>query len=264
MTAPKRAAALRRSVPIHAYVGPNGGGKSFCAVYDSLLSLDRDRPVLSTVPLYDASSPLIERRDPITDAVRYVPELLHPGYVPLTSWRQLMDIRHCDVLLDEVTGVASSRSFASLPPQLGNLFMQLRRGDVTVRWTSPNFARADVLIREVTQYVTVCRGFLPKAAQGSEWPEKRWFVWDTYDGQQFDEFEAQRTDDLNRTCRQTFHRLPDCRVAHTYDTLEAVSMLDHISDLGACMSCGGNRPRPKCTCEKPAVQAARQLRQDVH
>jgi hypothetical protein len=259
-----KASAIRRSFPIIAYVGANGGGKSLAAVYDSLYALDRGRVVLSTVPLYDPEAPLIPRSDPITGVVRMVSSLPHPNFVPLVSWRQLMAATHCDILLDEVTGVASSRGHASLPAQLGNLFVQLRRRDVTLRWTTPNYMRADVILREVTQAAVVCAGHVPIKTEGSEWPQRSWFKWQTYDAQDYDDFEQKQVDKISRPLStQWYHRTDISRAPRTYDTLEGVSSLDHVDESGSCVECGGHRSKPKCSCITASAQMTSRMR-SVH
>lgn len=229
---------LRQHQAIHGYVGPNGGGKTLAMVYDTLPSLAAGRRVLSTVRLVD----------PATGED-------HPSYVPLTSWRQLADpsLRSADVLLDEVTGVASSRSFASLPPQLLNLFVQLRRRDIVLRWTSPNFARADAVLREVTRAVTVSKGYMPKRDPESRWPQNRFFVWITYDSIEFSDFELAKRDSLKPLLRQMTFRGKNMPAALHYDTLDSVTMLDHVDLSGHCLNCGGKRSMPKCSC--PAENA---------
>lgn len=64
-------------------------------------------------------------------------------------------------LLDEITACLPSRSAMSLPAELQRVLNQLRKHDVELVWTAPNWARADVLLREVTQMVTVCKGRYP-------------------------------------------------------------------------------------------------------
>jgi hypothetical protein len=114
-------------------------------VNDVLPSLAAGRRVVSTVKLLD------ENGDP------------HPLWVPLSDFRTLLDVEKCDVLLDEVTGVASSRSGSSvIPPGVLNVLMQLRRRDVTLSFTAPAWNRAEKVIRECCQSVTLCQGFLPK------------------------------------------------------------------------------------------------------
>lgn len=147
---PTKATLRRRAFPIRAYVGPNGGGKSLAMVNDVLPSLAAGRRVLSTVKLLDGNG------NP------------HPLWVPLTDFRGMLDAERCDILLDEVTGVASSRSGGSvIPPGVLNMLMQLRRRDVTLSFTAPAWNRAEKVIRECTQAVTLCQGFLPKANKGT-------------------------------------------------------------------------------------------------
>lgn len=158
-----RARRSRRGVPIHAYVGPNGGGKSIAMIYDTLPSLAMGRSVLSTVHLLDWTIPDVDKLHmavpPGSDA-KCNPEAHHPLFTELCDYRQLLDAEHCDVLLDEVTGVASSRESATMPAEIANLLVQLRRRDLCMRWTAPNWSRADVIIRECSQAVTTCRGFM--------------------------------------------------------------------------------------------------------
>lgn len=229
----------RRSVPIAAYVGPNGGGKSLAMVHDTLPSLAAGRAVLSTVKLLD-----YEAAD----------GSLHPSYTRLSSWRQLMDIEHCDVLLDEVTGVASSRASASLPAELQNLFVQLRRRDVVLRYTTPNWARTEVILREVTQSVTVCKGFMYQKVEGSLWPQKRLFRWATYDAIDWEDMSLAKVKAAKPLCKAWYWR-PEKAAMLAYNTLDAVSSLDHVSETGLCIECGGQRARKKCGCvshDRPA------------
>lgn len=241
------AGSVRRATPIACYVGPNGGGKTLAMVHDTLPSLDAGRTVLSTVPLFSVPPKYRPEHGPLE---------LHPCYVPLSSWRQLVAAEHCDVLMDEVTGVASSRSYSSLPAQLLNMLMQLRKRDVVLRWTSPNYSRADVVIREVTRTVTVCRGYWPKRVEGSAWPSRRLFTWATFDAVDFDAFETAKSDQLKKLARQAVWRRPSFRAQHAYNTLDAVSTLDHIDVFGSCLECGGKRTQHRCTCpahhEQPA------------
>ena len=139
----------RRSFPIRCYVGPNGGGKSLAMVNDVLPSLAAGRRVVSTVRILGPDG------NP------------HPLWEPMDSFAVLRDVEKCDVLLDEVTGVASSRAGQTIPPVVLNLLMQLRRRDVTMSFTAPAWNRAEKVIREVTQAVTLCQGFVPKANKGT-------------------------------------------------------------------------------------------------
>lgn len=248
--------ARRRAVPIHAYVGPNGGGKSLAMVYDTLPSLDAGRRVLSTVRLLDWRNPRL-CDDDLCDVLGHPHHpAAHPLYVPFTDYRQLLAWSGGDVLMDEVTGVASSRESVHLPAQVANYLVQLRRRDVLLRWTSPNWARADKIMREVTQGVTYCVGYAPKTRRDQEtrrlWRDRRLFVWRTYDANAFDEFTAHKRESVRAKCVQLFRR-PGSQAERAYDTLDAVSSLGATVEGGLCISCGGRRVTPPCTCPDQVV-----------
>lgn len=208
--------------------------------------MDSGRYVLSNVRLWD----------PETNAP-------HRFWVPLTSFQQLLQARNCDVLLDEVTGVASSRESAALPPQVANLLVQLRRKDITLSWTTPSWARADKIIREVTQLVTVCRGFVRETSGDGqrEWRQARLFKWQSFDAGSFDEWSAALSDTTrkrhaDKVTTQLFWR-PGSRAELGYRTYEDVAVLGHsLSVGGTCLTCGGRRSVPRCSCSDQPVQAA--------
>lgn len=277
VTAPYRARARRRSFPIHAYIGANGGGKSMCAVFDSLPTLAAGRPIVSTVRILDPAT-----GEP------------HPLWVKLDDYRTLLQVEKCDVILDEVTGVASSRESSGMPAAVANLLVQLRRRDVALRWTAPNWKRADTIIREVSQGVTLCVGFLPERVRAEpvehdgphghhmgpllvpgdrptemyacrieghhvhqddrQWSSKRCFYWRTYDAAAFDEWTAYRKEKVRPSVRQVFWR-PGSIASAAYDTFDAVSSLGAVTDAGLCMDCDGHRTRRRCECDKPAKPA---------
>lgn len=227
---PDAGRSRRRRSPIMAYVGPNGGGKSLAMVHDTLPSLRAGRTVLSTVRLLAA--------DGVSD---------HPAYVRLTNLGQLLEAEHCDVLFDEVVGIAGSRDAMSLPPQIANLLVQLRRRDVVLRWTAPAYGRADRIIREVTQTVTVCRGFLPGRAEGALWRQKRLFWLRTFDAATWDDLTQGTIARASSMVNKWFWR-PGVAASLAYDTLAPVESLAVIDAAGTCLTCGGYRSRRKCTC----------------
>ena len=276
----------RRSFPIRAYVGPNGGGKSLAMVNDCLPSLAAGRRVVSTVKLLDGAGNA------------------HPLWTPLDSFATLRDVEKCDVLLDEVTGVASSRSGGSvIPPAVLNLLMQLRRRDVTMSFTAPAWNRAEKVIRETCQAVTLCQGFMPKANravitrhlgrhlwadvqaagpagepdalvgtdvpldqldpsmvcqldtrhthdQARLWAPKRLFYWRTYDAFTFDEWTTAKRERIRPVARQLFWR-PGSVAERGYDTLDQVLSVQAVTDAGRCVDCNGTRTAPKCSCPRP-------------
>jgi hypothetical protein len=237
----------RRTFPIRAYIGPNGGGKTLAAVEDLLPTLlgstwscdpkfsghqhqesQGERLVYSTTPILDSSG------------------LLHPLYRPIRDFREMVGLSHCDVLLDEVNGVASSRSSQSLPPSIEQLLVQLRRRDVTCSWTAPAWARADTILREVTQVVTQCQGFF--GGSGSSWSAKKLFRFRTYDTAQFDSWTTHKRETLRPLVSQWYVR--SRHSAHTtYNTLGAVDSVSWPDPAGMCITCGGHRARPSCLCD---------------
>lgn len=252
---------VRRGWPIHAYVGPNGSGKSLAAVWDTLPTLDAGRPVLSTVRLLDwrHSRPCDDEYCTSGDHGSHL--AAHPGWVPLTEWAQLLDAEHCDVLMDEVTGVASSRESGGMPAAVANLLVQLRRRDVVLRWTAPAWSRADKIIRETSQAVTSCLGYLPVSDDdeqgGRQWRRRRMFRWRTYDASEFEEFTAGTRAQLRPWAKQWFWG-PGSEAFGAYDTLDAVLSIGHVLDTGRCATCGGRRSLPACSCEdRPTARRAR-------
>jgi hypothetical protein len=243
--------------PIRAFVGPNGGGKTLAAV--TLVvepALRAGRRVVATCPIK------------------------HPRASLLESWRDLPDLHDCVLLLDEVTSQLPSRQSMSAPSQLVRMVNQLRKVDVDLAWTAPNWSRADVALREVTQSVTVCRGQLPdrwlrvperppwwrlsgerlregdKPLRGSaRWPSNRLFRWLTYNAVGFDEFTYRAVKDVKPLAREWYWR-PWHVDQYLYETLAAVELLDHLDDVGVCLACGGSRSRPKCRCGTSSARTA--------
>jgi hypothetical protein len=249
----ERVRQQRRGAPIHAYVGENGGGKSLAMVYDTIPSLGMRWECDHADHLHTAAGVTSGLRR-VLSTVRMVDPVTgdpHPQYEALTSWAQLLAFEHGDVLLDEVQGVASSRQSMGLPPAVLNLFLQMRRRDVVLRLSTPSYARADVVLREVCQAVTYCRGYRPEPQEGRLWGANRWFLWRTYDALQFDEFSAGKREQLKPLTRQLYRRLADPdRAQEWYRTLDAVDYIADATEAGTCLQCGGTRRRPTCSCDK--------------
>lgn len=227
-----RATLARRSFPIRAYVGPNGGGKSLAMVHDILPSLERGRPVLSTVRLLDPTT-----GEP------------HPLYVPFTDFKQLLDFEHGDVLMDEIVGIANTRDAARLPTPVQNVLVQLRRRDLTLSWSAPSWPRADKIIREVTQLVTECRGYYPAKVDHDDaevrlWAARRVFRWRSFDTVEFDEWTAGKRDKMRPLAKQWFKGVGSTAFK-SYDTLDAVSMVAG-GDPNECEVCGLAKHKQYC------------------
>jgi hypothetical protein len=263
-------------------------------VYDTLPSLEHGRPVLSTVRLLDYTDPgpcpgytycddparheqevmrfslaPADLEDPTAPLVRVaeptgtfiVHRKAHPLYVRFVDYAQLLSWRDGDVLMDEVTGVASSREVSSMPVQVANYLVQLRRRNVALRWSAPAWGRADKIIREVSQGVTLMSASMPKKAPPTPdgtprlWSQRRMFCARTYDPSAVDEFEAHRADDA-RPETTAFYWGPRSSMFRAYDTLDAVTSLGWANEAGLCMACGGKRTHRKCGCEGHELGAA--------
>lgn len=264
--------ATRRGWPIHGYVGSNGGGKSTAMAWDTIPSLLAGRPVLSTVRLLDFQNP---RPCPGCDELGHVRPVMvpaegpsrpyepppmvqvgetihqaaHPLWIPFTEWSQLLEAKACDVLMDEVTGVASSRESQSMPAPVANKLVQLRRADVIVRWSAPNWARADKIIRECSQVVTYARGYLPKPDGDADrmWRNRRLFKWTTYDASEFENFTVGKREQL-KPLQRDWHWGPSSIAFRVFDTFDAVLSIGTVTDSGRCYQCGGTRRAPACSC----------------
>ena len=230
--------SARRQVPIIAMVGPNGGGKSLAMVLDTLPSLRAGRRVLSTLELID----------PRTGQP-------YPNYERLEDWQQIIEARNCDVLFDEVMGIANSRESAGLPWQVQNILGQLRRRDVVLRWSAPAWARADKINREVTQAVTVCTGHMsagqPRSEDGSPevrlWRERRLFIWKTYEKPAEPDWSPEKAREI-LPLKKAFFRRPGSEAMHSYRTLDDVSTISDLASTGHCVKCKGRRVVPICKC----------------
>lgn len=229
----------RRAFPIIGYIGDNGSGKTLTAVRDTLPSLLSGRPVVSTTPLFDPCAPSSRS--------------LHPLYRPLVSWRDVPTMRNCDLLLDEVQSVANSRLSTSIPPQLLTAFLQLRKQGVVLRWTTTHWARIDTALREVTKAAVICNSmFAAKSAGADGWRPKKVFAVRLVDAASLDgAYTIQVGSDVQtsgvRTLARERYRRRDWW-PWLYDSGALVQVLDHVDASGWCMSCGGQRSRPKCNC----------------
>lgn len=229
---------VRRGLPIHGYFGRNGMGKSLAMVHDTLPDLYAGDPVLSTVALLDA-----ETGDP------------YPNFTRLVSWDQVLDFERGVILFDEIVGVAGAREGMSLPVQVQNLLVQLRRKDVTLRWTAPGWARADKIIRETSQGATLCRGYWAKSVVDESgrqlsWKQRRLFKWKTYAAEDFEEWSASKEAGTKklRTVTSSWYWAPGGRAQWSYDTYDDVSRIALPIESGRCASCGGTRRAKPCSC----------------
>jgi len=230
---------------IHAYVGPNGSGKSLFMMEDLVLpSLAAGRPVLSAFRIFASAEDADMPRE------RWDERKPHELWIPFTKSLQVLSATRCTMLLDEITTAYGSREASKLPFQVAARLQQLRKPDVIVGWSGPSWKRADIILRECTSWVTLCRGFRPERVEGRRRGANRLFRYRTYDAQTFEEFNlASALDTKKGTLRPKTTRWYR-RQAHDthmlYDTFETVPTLDHHEGHGTCVICGGRRAQPKC------------------
>lgn len=229
----------RRGTPLMGYTGLNGMGKTFAMVRDTLPDLAQGRRVLSTVALLDPHT-----GNP------------HPLYTPFRHWSQLEGWRNGPLLLDEVTGVMDSRE-SGMPKGVRKQLPQMRRVNAPVRWTGISWDNSDKRLRQITQAVTDCRGFLPKSrairADGftdavDMWLPNRLFLFTTYDASTMQRAEdgqqlTQKDEKKNKAKvkKREFVWGPGSVAFDCYNTLDSVDSIDN-----SCSVCGGRVPEKAC------------------
>lgn len=238
--------------------------------YDTIPSLTAGRQVISTVRFLDFDNPrpceLSWRDCPDVEGHEVGHFQAHPSYVPFRDYGQLVNARKCDLILDEVTGIASSRESQSMPFQVSNRLVQLRRLDIAMRWTAPAWGRADIIMRECSQGVTLMSASMPQAAPLNEdgsprlWMRRRLFCARTYDPTSMDEFQSHKADDIKAEVT-AFYWGPGSSMFRSFSTLDSVASLGWANESGMCMVCAGKRAIPKCSCEKtaPVLASAKAL-----
>lgn len=164
--------------------------------------------------------------------------------------------------MDEIAGVAHSRDNSSLPHNIMNLLQQLRKGEVRVVWTAPHWSRADKLIREVTQFITVCEGSYADRGETTLWKPNRKFTYLTYETTDFDEWTAGRAAKLDAVVKEHVWG-PGSIGFRLYDTKQKVTRIGHANDAGVCVECSGTRSRQQCTCEDYVSKKRKPARESV-
>lgn len=210
---------ILRSVPIAGITGPNGGGKTLFMVAEALSDMATGRPVYSTVPI----------------------ELGPYRSIPIRSLSQLVDLRDATVCLDEIVSIfPSSAATTTLPAEVQVLLNTARHRGITLRWSAPDWMRAQIMLRSVTQ-AAVSVNPVGKRSRGL-WPEPLWSaitVWDARSG---------RVDSVPERRLRRRVLLPRRSPAWgAYDTLADAPVIGHPDTGGICVDCGGTRARPKCS-----------------
>lgn len=247
-----RARRILREYSIVACVGANGGGKTLAMMV--MTSPSRDgvvwrcenpdhahtaagitsglRRMLSTVPILDGHGKP------------------HPLYDPFEDFQQLVEVEHCDVYMDEVTTVASSRESQRMDARVLAKLQQLRKADVFLYWTAPDWSRADIAIRQVTKCVIECRGYAPAPAPAEDdgallWRPRRVFKFSLYDSVEFTNWTANSANKADPLTVVWF-KGPGSAAFRAYDTLGSVTMIASMTPEDTCTVCEGRITRHTC------------------
>ncbi len=183
----------------------------------------------------------------------------HPLWVPFTDYRQLLTFEHGEILMDEVAGVADASGSSSMPVQVINHLHKLRHFDCTLGVTTPAYERCALPIRQAAQLVVDCRSFfVQRRRKGDDvrrWRSRRAFLFAAFDAFSFEQFTAHRRETIKPMARAALWR-PGSLTERSYDTLDQVLALGHVTDTGMCMVCGGHRTRPRCSCSTDDTRRA--------
>lgn len=91
------------------------------------------------------------------------------GATLVRTFEDLLELRDCVLLIDEVTAVASSRQFASLTPEALLFFQTLRHSNIGLIWTAPTYDRCDLALRSLTLYWTHLQAIIRTKPKGGIW-----------------------------------------------------------------------------------------------
>lgn len=211
--------------PVVGFTGANGVGKTLVAVSECIADLKRGRQVVSTVPI---SSPWGDS-------------------VPLTSLRQLLDLRDCTLLIDEVAVIFPSRGTQGLPDEVQIFLQTLRHHGVTVRWTAPAWMRADTMLRSVTQVVVGVFAVGKVNVRGSFWPRPLFIGAGAMDTTSVAQDAAP-----TKVLKRRFYYPQRLAGWGAYDSEADVPRIGRAATGGTCVDCGGTTRRQACSEQRHA------------
>lgn len=209
--------------PIVGFTGPNGAGKTLvaasCVINDDLRA---GRPVYSTVAI----------TSPWGDSL------------PIRSLRELLEVRDATVFIDEVAVLFSSRDSMTIPKEFDVFLQTMRHHGVTLRWTAPAWARADLRVREVTQVVVNVFNLGRRQVPGSFWPRPLFIMAGALDAT------GVATDSKPDRVLKRRVFAPELLVGWgAYDTLADTPRIGHTHS-GSCVDCGGTIKREPCSVDR--------------
>lgn len=266
------------TVPICAYIGYNGMGKSALAAAVAMQHADAGRPVLGTARMLDWNNPR-----PCADVLCEWPShgedghlAAHPMWRPLADYRQLFTFRDGHIWADEATGLADARNHQSMPGEVADYLPRMRAKQVTFHWTTIHWSFADARLRRVTWAAAWATGLLPKFYGDEIWGRNRLFYYRVYDAKNLsDDFDLSKRHSKQSSMSDVRAMVrgwvwgPRWDAWRAYDSLDGVSSLGGTDESGMCLVCGGHRGRKRCTGHGPdggevvAERPRRSRRRDV-
>lgn len=159
---------------------------------------------------------------------------------PITSLGQLLNIRGCLVLLDEVATTFPSDNSQSLPQAL-HLFLQvMRHRHITVIWTGPTWKRAHIKLREATHAQLNVATLIKSLDRDNPWPRPVVIMAGLMDsaGVPVDA-------DPTRVLRRRLYLPKTLASWGAYDTHADTPLIGFNGLTGTCPDCGGSMLRPK-------------------
>ena len=182
--------------------------------------------------------------------------------------------RPCVLLVDEISSAFPSRGAMDMPAELARMLHQFRKPMVLVGWSGVSFQRADVILREATQYVSVSRGYFPDRFQRDErnrvlkdgdgkklrshdsWGANRLFRWKHFNAMDMERFTLGE-DERIRAVKSEWYWRPGHKGYLAYRTSDQVLLLDHVDQVGVCSVCSGVKRRQPCKCDHDPRAAMR-------
>jgi len=146
------------------------------------------------------------------------------GAIRYNDLSEVYNVVNGVILIDEINLLCPSRFWQSFPPELLYMWAQSRKNGLDIYWTSQSEKRADVVIREVTNYVWVCSRLYPSMRDNTE-VKKTMFPFEFFRASLFVPEEVGL---IRRTALETHFFFLNKKLASKYNTYEPVKVAEHL------------------------------------